>query len=147
MKMDDCKHERMFFISGKTSDMNSWTYPNGLEEEGYVPTGIMDSCGDYLEVKVCCDCKVLLNFNPDAVEQAEKHAEIVLVEKYISDDEYTLENIISNVNLSEEKIREILKFLITGGMVEENEGFYSTISAMERTKWNRWINTKPFNID
>jgi hypothetical protein len=122
-----CEHEQVFEIAGKTSDMNGWNYPNGLTGEGYVPTSIIESgSSDYLEIIVCCDCSKLLNFNPGAVEQAQNHAIIKTVLDYIAYDEFTLENVIENIPLSEDIIRKTLKFLVDGDIAFEKDGFFGS---------------------
>lgn len=63
-----CDHKNVFSIGGKTSDMCYWTFPNGITDDGYVPSwsGI-GTWGDYLDIEVCLDCKTLLNIDVEGI--------------------------------------------------------------------------------
>ena len=57
-----CTHPRVLSLSAKCSDMCSVRYPDGTRSEGYVPYGIGIGGGDYVEMKICVDCKVVIDF-------------------------------------------------------------------------------------
>ena len=77
--MDDCKHEQVFDIGGKTSDMCSYTFPNGKEGDGYVPQvrGIYQKGGggDYFHIRACLGCKQILGFEPQDVLDLQNEVE------------------------------------------------------------------------
>lgn len=66
-----CLHPRRLSLSAKCSDMCSIRYPDGTKSEGYVPTALGIGGGDYLELEICVDCKVVVGFpDADAIEAA-----------------------------------------------------------------------------
>lgn len=73
----ECKHENVFRISVKGSDGFWFVWPDGTEGEGYAPNVPSVCNGDYLEVRLCCDCaKVLPSrftdgvLSPDSIAEA-----------------------------------------------------------------------------
>lgn len=72
--MSDCVHERTFSIGGKASDRHNWFWPDGSEGDGYAPN-IPGLCGgDYVDLEVCIDCKIVIGF-PSADEILELQEE------------------------------------------------------------------------
>lgn len=61
-----CDHKRKLSVSAKCSDMCSISFPNNVsQDDGYVPRGLGLGGGDYLEVNICIDCGVVIDF-PEA---------------------------------------------------------------------------------
>lgn len=56
-----CDHERVFVLSGKANDMSWWSWPNGQTGQGYAPNIPGLGGGDYVEVKLCIDCRTVLD--------------------------------------------------------------------------------------
>jgi hypothetical protein len=56
MKCQRCKSERVLSLSAKCSDLCVVTWPDGREEDGYVPELPNLGGGDYVEFKVCLAC-------------------------------------------------------------------------------------------
>jgi hypothetical protein len=55
MKCDHCSNNRVFFVSGKSSDLNSYGM-GSYSHESYLPH-IKGICGgDYFDTKICLDC-------------------------------------------------------------------------------------------
>lgn len=73
--MTDCKHESVFHIGGKVSDMCNWTFPNGNFGDGYVPSVGGVGGGDYLSLRICMTCHVVLRFKPEDVLALQEEAE------------------------------------------------------------------------
>jgi hypothetical protein len=79
--MDECKHESVFRLGGKTADRCSWTFPDGTRGDGYVPSVGGLGGGDYLSIKICMTCHRVVGFNPEDV------LELQLGETRIEEDE------------------------------------------------------------
>ena len=47
---------RIISVCGKTSDLCHVTFPDGSEEDGYVPEDIGIGGGDYIKFSYCADC-------------------------------------------------------------------------------------------
>lgn len=58
--MDLCTHPRQIRIRGKCSDMAHVRFPDGHETSDYMVDGLGLGGGDYIEIKVCIDCKVCI---------------------------------------------------------------------------------------
>jgi len=79
-----CEHPRVLHVGGKTSDMCNITWPDDTESDGYVPSGLGIGGGDYLNLSICIDCKVVLGLaspediakvmEAEAAEEAERQA-------------------------------------------------------------------------
>ena len=57
MKCQNCKSDRILFISGKTSDC-CWCEYKNFENDGYVPDdiGLEDKSGNYIQFHYCLKC-------------------------------------------------------------------------------------------
>jgi hypothetical protein len=63
----ECQHERVFKITGKTSDLCNWQFPDGATGSGYVPNIKGIGGGDYLRLKICVSCHRLLDLDTQAI--------------------------------------------------------------------------------
>jgi hypothetical protein len=111
-----CDHENTFSISGKTSDMNGWTFHSGLTGEGYVPD-FMGTGSDYLELSVCVDCHQLLSFDEDAYNDAHAEAVRKQIHDAIFELNLTLDQIFESSVFAEDAIRETVDLLLNDGDV------------------------------
>jgi len=60
-----CNHERTFSIGAKASGRFNWCWPNGEDGDGYAPD-ITSLCGgDYMNLTICIDCKVVIGLADD----------------------------------------------------------------------------------
>jgi hypothetical protein len=54
--MCTCGDDRIMHVSAKCSDLCYVSFPNGHENNGYVPNGVNIGGGDYINIKVCMNC-------------------------------------------------------------------------------------------
>ncbi len=55
MACQTCKSNRILNYCAKSSDCN-WYNIDGVEKEGYVPSGLNIGSGDYVEFELCLEC-------------------------------------------------------------------------------------------
>lgn len=55
MTCQTCNSDRIMLVSGKCSDMCSYSY-KGKNEDGYVPSDVGIGGGDYIEIEYCLQC-------------------------------------------------------------------------------------------
>lgn len=115
-KPDYCPHSNVVKLYGKTSDSNYWVLPSGAEGEGYVP-GFLEGCkgGDYIDLKICADCGVLLNFNKEAVAEYESSAKRKKVLDCWFDDFKTADEVADETGVALDEVEELAKEFVNDG--------------------------------
>jgi hypothetical protein len=81
MKCQKCDSDRVLNVSGKCSDMCSYSL-KGQEADGYVPDDMGVGGGDYLEVNVCLDCGQLQGEWPLPKTELEKESEMAELDPF-----------------------------------------------------------------
>jgi hypothetical protein len=71
-----CVHKRVIHLKGKCSDSCWVNWPDDTKTTGYVPSNLgIDQNGDYIDIKICCDCHIVLGFTPDGLKESKERAE------------------------------------------------------------------------
>jgi len=70
----DCKHTNVLSLSAKTADRCFIRWPNGETEDGYAPCVRGLGGGDYLTIRICTDCKTVLDLDVAAIQSLQDEA-------------------------------------------------------------------------
>lgn len=73
MSCQQCNSERIFSVTGKTSDLCFVGYDDGSEHDGYVPHDIGIGGGDCIQFAYCAECGQIQGQFP--VERPEKESD------------------------------------------------------------------------